>query len=622
MANDRSRILVDHLREMAEAAQYRDTSDQDLIQAFAGGNSEAAFGALVRRHGPMVLGVCRRVLGNEQDAEDAYQATFLVLARKARHLQSRELVGNWLYGVARRTAQKARVARSRRSGHEEAAPVRDSKDPVAELTVQEAQQVVDRELENLPAKFRAPVVLCCLEGLARDEAAKQLGWPVALVKSRLEQGRELLRRRLGGRGLTLPAGFLALGLLAGTAQAAVRPTLAGATVKAGTLVAAGGSAVGLVSQQAIHWSDAMLRSMFWSSFKTWTVAAVLTVLLGAGLAAAYAGVQGARKDPEEWAQPNPVAATAPEQPGAPVQPAPKLTADILKMWGQAEVVIFAKLDKVQAGPVGLSEPPVYSHTLYLQVQKALRGSVKADDKLTVHHSIRQKNAPTFPVGKDCVVALKQVKGQWTVTAIAEATDELKAQVEVASAVPMGWTMEKDHLVSPWAKLGKNAWPAGAKGAGRLVCAETGRPALLVGPGVELSVEAVKPAVEVKYANPDGDGEYKITVKNTSDKAVTIPALLSDGQKILWDESLVILCQGKVYAAPGAAGVKQPPQAVTLKAGEAVSTVVNILRLQGPDWPRGGYRIEFQFALGEKSATQSFYYTSKHHDPLREKLNSK
>jgi RNA polymerase sigma factor (sigma-70 family) len=615
MLHDRSRILMDHLRGLAEAARSRDTSDQELVHAFATGKDDGAFDVLVRRHGPMVLSLCRRLLGNEQDAEDAYQATFLVLARKARTLRRRELVANWLYGVARRTAQKARVARSRRTGHEAAVPVPVSRDPAAELTVREAQQTVDLELEKLPAKFRAPLVLCCLEGLARDEAARQLGWPVALVKSRLEQGRELLRRRLGGRGLTLPAGLLSLGLFAGAAQADVRPALASATVKAGARVAMGGSAVGLASPQAIAWSQAMWRSMFWSAAKTWTAMAVLIVLVGAGLAAAYAAMQDSRQQ----AQPQPAVVLAAGQAGAPGQPAAVLTPEILKKWGHAEVVVLATLEKVQPGGVMLSEPPVYNHTLYLQIRKAWRGSLKPEDKLTGRHAIKQSQEPSFPVGQACVVALKQLKDQWQVVAIAAATAELTAQVELACAVPVGWTMDQDRLLSPWAGLGKNAWPTAAKGQGCLSCAVTGRPALLVGKGIEFSVEMVRPPVAVN-ANPDGDGEYRISLKNTTDKAVALPALLSDGQKILWEESLVILCQGKVYTAPGAVGVKQPPQAVTLKPGEAVSTVVNVLRLQGPEWPRGGYRIEFQFALGDKSATQSFYYTSKHHDPLREQLN--
>src|SRR5262249_46033703 len=118
MVSERSRSIVEHLRNLAEAAQARATPDAELIEAFVANRSEAAFAALVRRHGPMVLNLCRRVLGNHQDAEDAFQATFLVLARKAASLRDRPLVGSWLYGVAHRTAAKALTARARRAARE------------------------------------------------------------------------------------------------------------------------------------------------------------------------------------------------------------------------------------------------------------------------------------------------------------------------------------------------------------------------------------------------------------------------------------------------------------------------------------------------------------------------
>src|SRR5262245_40459336 len=206
MLPERSRSLLEHFRRLTEAAQIRDTPDQDLVGAFVTTRSEAAFAALVRRHGPMVLNVCRRVLGNAHDAEDAFQATFLVLARKAASLRDRPLVSSWLYGVAQRTARKALTARTRRATHERAAVAPASRDPLAALSVREAQRIVDQELARLPGKYQAPLVLCCLEGLARDEAARLLGWPVNLLKSRLEQARQLLRDRLGRHGLTLPAG--------------------------------------------------------------------------------------------------------------------------------------------------------------------------------------------------------------------------------------------------------------------------------------------------------------------------------------------------------------------------------------------------------------------------------
>src|SRR5262249_45750836 len=247
--------------------------------------SEAAFAALVRRHGPMVLNVCRRVLGSPQDAEDAFQATFLVLARKAASLRDRPLVGSWLYGVAQRTARKALTARARRATHEREAAAPAPRDPLAELSVREAQRLVDRELARLPGKYQAPLVLCCLEGLARDEAARQLGWPVNLLKSRLEQARQLLRDRLGRHGLTLPAGAPAVELRGTAAEAGVPAALAASTIRAGGAVAAGGSAAGMVSAEALALSEGMVRMMFLAKLKTGAAALAALVTLGA-LAAA------------------------------------------------------------------------------------------------------------------------------------------------------------------------------------------------------------------------------------------------------------------------------------------------------------------------------------------------
>jgi RNA polymerase sigma factor (sigma-70 family) len=620
MVPDRTRVIVEHLRRLSEAAQARDTPDQDLVGAFVATQSEAAFSALVKRHGPMVLDVCRRVLGNVADAEDAFQATFLVLARKAASLRDRQLVSSWLYGVAQRTARKALTTRARRAAHEQAAPAARTRDPLAELSVREAQQLVDREIAGLPEKYQAPLVLCCLEGLARDEAARQLGWPVALLKSRLEQARQLLRARLARHGLTLPAGVLAVELLGTSAQAALPAALTTSTIRAAVVVATGGSAAGIATAQALFLSEGMVRAMFLTKMK-WCMAALATfVTLGALAAAPLLGrkvVSGDEPRGGPAVQPGPAVRPLPVQPG--VRPGPKtpLQGDAVERWGKAEVVVTALLTNVKKGPVGLSEPPLWSHGLDLMIRTPIRGSFKKGDMVTGHHGIRQAKEPTFPVGMECLVALKQVRGGWTVLAIQPATVADVAQAQLACALPLGWTVAKGRLLSPWAGLGSKAWPADAKGKGQFVCAETGRPSLMVGEGVEMTAEPLPPKVKLKYGNPDGDGEYRVMVKNTSDKAVTIPALLTVGGKVLWDESLVILCQGKVYTIPGAQGVKTAPRPATLKPGESISTVVNALKLQGPEWPRGGYRIEFQFALGEKSATRSFYYLSKHHDRIRE-----
>lgn len=153
--------------------------------------------------------------------------------------------------------------------------------------------------------------------------------------------------------------------------------------------------------------------------------------------------------------------------------------------------------------------------------------------------------------------------------------------------------------------------------GDIICDATGRPGLLAGRDVELTVEHVPPPKEIKWTNPDGDGQYKVTVTNPTEKELVVPALLRRGKEVLWKESLAIVCQDKAYVIPGATGSPTDCEAVKLKPGESISSVVNALQLQGPKWPRGGYRIAFQFCLGEKSVTKSFYYLSRHHDKVRQ-----
>lgn len=285
-------------------------------------------------------------------------------------------------------------------------------------------------------------------------------------------------------------------------------------------------------------------------------------------------------------------------------------------WNEAQYVFTGKLDSVQAGPVGRSFPPVYTHTLGFEVQRVLRGDLEAGTRLTCSHVARQHDPPSFPEGKVCLVAASVTRGTMRVERIEEADPRKTAAVEMACSLPLGWRIENGKPVSPWAKLGSSAWPGQAGAAITLRCSKTGRPALLAGSGVKFNVAPVPPAKEIKWTNPDGDGEYKVTVTNATDKPIRVPALLTDGDKILWEESLVILCQDKTYPCPGSRGVPEAAKPAELQPGQSVSTVVNALRLRGPEWPRGGYRIEFQFCLGELSETKSFYYMSRHHDGLR------
>ncbi len=315
-------------------------------------------------------------------------------------------------------------------------------------------------------------------------------------------------------------------------------------------------------------------------------------------------------------------AQARPRPGRPmVRPMPgrgkPAVVDPFKTVQGAQLVFTADLKSAQAGPVGMSMPPLYTHKLSIVVKEVLRGDVKPGDTLTLSHSARQMKKPTFPVGQVCLITASKSRGHTIAKFVRKADAALMKTAKDAASLPLGWSKKGDKFVSPWAGLGAGAWPKSAKPVkGSVVCSVTGRPAKLGGAGISMKVEKVPPIKNVKWSNPDGDGEYTIIIKNETDKPIKVPALLSDGKGVLWNESLVVLCQGKARPAPGAKGVKTGAKATVLKANESITTVVNAFLLKGIRWPRGGYRVEFQFCLGEMSQTKSFYYRSKHHDPIR------
>jgi RNA polymerase sigma factor (sigma-70 family) len=234
MPTHHSLLLLRHLRHLAGPCD--DTvSDCELLHRFTERRDEVAFASLMRRHGPMVLRVCRRVLPYGPDAEDAFQTTFLTLARKAGAVRWHDSAAGWLYGVASNTARRARDAAARRAHHECSAPARVSADPLAEMSARELLGVLDEELSRLPEKYREPLVLCYLEGAAREEAAQRLGCPLGTLKGRLERGKERLRLALARRGLSLPAALGALLLGEGAADGAVPAPLARSTLRAAVL---------------------------------------------------------------------------------------------------------------------------------------------------------------------------------------------------------------------------------------------------------------------------------------------------------------------------------------------------------------------------------------------------
>jgi RNA polymerase sigma factor (sigma-70 family) len=287
-------------------------SDPELLERFLasrGEEAEDAFAALVHRHGPMVLGVCRRVLGNPDDAEDAFQAAFLVLARKARSIARRERLANWLYGVAVRTAWELKALKVRRLAREGQvnALVRSKADAAPDENLDELREALDEELSRLSDAFRGPVVLCDLQGKTHLEAARILGLPVGTVSSRLVRAREKLRKRLVRRGLSISAGTIAAFYAFEASAHSVSPALVATTSRAAAECLVGALATTSISTSVASLSKGVVKSL-WIG-KLASRAAILSLFLAASVGAAVGMIQLAgqgesppidRAAPDNW----------------------------------------------------------------------------------------------------------------------------------------------------------------------------------------------------------------------------------------------------------------------------------------------------------------------------------
>lgn len=272
----------------------------------------------------MVLDVCRSVLANDADAEDAFQATFLVLARKAGSIRKTVSVGSWLHGVARRTALKARSQSVTRRKHEAHAPVRHASE-ADDLSWREVRQVLHEELNALSECYRAPLVMCYLDGGTQEATAIQLRLPRGTLRERLERGRALLRTRLARRGLS-PAALLAIAAWpTANASAAVPPSLKASTIKAASLFAAGGTVTGAVSAKVTALSEGVLKTMFISKLKVVTALTVAVGLLslGGGLSSLALRANGQPTTPAKQNPAKQATAEAPANPQVPPAAAPE-----------------------------------------------------------------------------------------------------------------------------------------------------------------------------------------------------------------------------------------------------------------------------------------------------------
>jgi RNA polymerase sigma factor (sigma-70 family) len=316
MPTDPANRLIDHIFRCMLPGDGDEQADGELLSRFIEQHDGEALAAIVRRHAGMVWGVCNRALQSQQDAEDAFQSTFLVLVRKATSIVPRGNVGNWLYGVANQVTTHAKRGIARRRRRE--VQVIEMPDTLAQPGLSlDLRFVLDEELVRLPDIYRAVGVLCDLEGRTRREVARLLGVPDGTVGGRLARARALLAERLTRRGVVFSSGSMAAALSAGTASASVPPALVASTIMAASLLAAGQTA-GVVSAKVAALTEGVVKAMSVYKLKAALSAVLLLGLLAAGATALHYGAAAAQEDRKPVAEKTVEAPAKPEKKQEPV----------------------------------------------------------------------------------------------------------------------------------------------------------------------------------------------------------------------------------------------------------------------------------------------------------------
>jgi RNA polymerase sigma factor (sigma-70 family) len=338
--------VIETLRRAALLRDGMGLGDGELLGRFLEHRDEAALAALVRRHGPMVWGVCRRLLGHH-DAEDAFQATFIVLVRKATSIAPREMVGNWLYGVAHQTALQARRTATRRRTREVQVTEMPDTATVQPDQWPDVRTLLDQELSRLPDCYRAVIVLCDLEDRTRKEVARQLGVPEGTVAGRLARARAMLAKRLARRGVTLSAQALAVVLAQNVASASVSISLVSSTIQAATLVTVGQTAAtGAISVKVAALTDGVLKVMLLSKLKAMIAVVLVLGFLATGATVLTCRTLAAQDEKAPLASHKPLAeeerAEAPPKPDPlpPAKPMPAPAARSLDIVIAQHVIVW------------------------------------------------------------------------------------------------------------------------------------------------------------------------------------------------------------------------------------------------------------------------------------------
>ncbi len=375
MAATQPTTLLRQIRKLAEVQASSAQTDSQLLQLFIADRNESAFTTLLHRHGPKVLDVCRTVLHHQQDAEDVFQATFLLLANKADSIRKQPSLGSWLHGVAYRLALKARAQADRRRTLHQQVQQQPAASPLDDLTVRELRGVLHEELHRLPEKYRAVLLLCYWDGKTRDEAAEQLGWTKGTCKERLERARNLLRSRLTRRGL-LPSATVVAALLAdNVSRAALPASLADATAKGAVAFAAGQPAVAGASSSATALAQQAIRSMPVSRGAKILLVLVLLGVAGTGLGL-WAGNHTDEPAVVAQAPPAPkLVATPPDKPEDPVK------KELNALEGVWELAARSKDGAAQPMPAGDRPRLIIKNGRYLRqlsYQSSTQGKIQFD----------------------------------------------------------------------------------------------------------------------------------------------------------------------------------------------------------------------------------------------------
>jgi RNA polymerase sigma factor (sigma-70 family) len=292
--------VLQYIHKVAQPSSGDEATDRELLRLFLADRDETAFAMLVRRHGPLVLSVCGRILNNIQDTEDAFQATFLVLVSKARSIAKHESLASWLHGVARRVALRLKTKARMREKFDRQLPPRPAPDSLQEVIWRDLRVLLDEEVARLPLRYREPFVLCYMQGKTNDEAANLLRCPKGTIDSRLSRARERLRQRLVRRGLGVSAGLVAVMLSQNAVSGGVPMTLELLTIKSAVSFA-NGAEIGLASKHVLSLTQEIVKAMPLTKLK---VATVLTVFVG--LTATGAGlmtIHGQERDSNEVSKP-------------------------------------------------------------------------------------------------------------------------------------------------------------------------------------------------------------------------------------------------------------------------------------------------------------------------------